>query len=37
MFVCELERAHQPQSLVHGAAHGQVVHRHVAQDALPVD
>ena len=37
VFLDKLERLHQAQRLVHGAAHGQVVHGDLAQVALGVD
>lgn len=37
VLVGELEGLDQAERLVHGAAHGQIVHRHVTQCAITVD
>lgn len=37
VLVRVLERLHQTQGLVHGAAHGQIVDGDLAEDALRVD
>ena len=37
VLVRVLERLHQPQGLVHGPAHGEVVHGDLPQDALVVN
>ena len=37
VLVRVLERLHQPQGLVHGPAHGEVVHGDLPQDSLVVN
>ena len=37
MFVCVLERLHQPQRLVYGSAYWQIIHCDLSQLALRVD